>query len=721
MSQTLFHDSTHQPLAARMRPTSLDQFIGQQHILGHGRLLRRAIMADQLTSLIFFGPPGTGKTSLAHVIAHMTKGRFITLNAVLDGLKELREALHEADTQKKLYSRKTILFVDEVHRWNKSQQDALLPWAENGTIIFIGATTENPFFEVNNALVSRSRIFQLHALQDTDMRQAVWQALHDKERGYGHYHIEIDPDALEHLVKVAAGDCRSLYNALELAVETHELYPSDTDTTLHIHLQDAEESIQQKAILYDKDGDYHYDTISAFIKSVRGSDADAALYWLAHMVSAGEDLSFIWRRLLILASEDIGLADPQAIGIVNACAMAFDRVGMPEGRFHLAQATLYLSTCPKSNSTMGFFDALRSTESLAHPEVPSHLRDGNRDKHALGHGKGYKYPHDFVHHWVQQDYLPSMLKGQLFYHPSDQGYEGSIRQQVLTRREAQLAAIWHDQQENLSPISVALPKHEMQHKQRWLNRSDQHYQAWQQLREHIFHTLSVHEHDVCLIDGDDAGYLISQALHYVVSGAVYAFIHDQAHIDALLYAYQQLNAQWHPQFTISDQKILPDDWPQKFDKLLFYCPKISMPRMIELLTTHTNEHGQWLVIVPQPTVILSQVFASQLSPTTLGWLQQVENRFISQYTSPWLDLAPYAHDVHSFSFQQNRIIALAHLHQWFDTQAPLGKIWHDIVPHATQQLQDIFALAGSSVLWTRQYQCFLGTHLPHNERFCAKK
>ena len=375
-----------EPLAARMRPRNLDEYIGQEHIVGKGRLLRRAIAADQLTSVIFYGPPGTGKTTLARVIASHTKSNFITLNAVLTGVQNIREAIAQAEQHYKLYGRRTILFVDEVHRWNRSQQDALLPWVENGTIILVGATTENPFFEVNKALVSRSRVFQLKPLEKKHLEQAAQAALKDKERGYGRWKVVFQEGALEHLIETANGDARSLLNALELAVETT---PENWDpqgnppqppegSEIYISKEVAEESIQKKVVLYDRDGDYHYDVISAFIKSLRGRDPDAALYWLARMVKAGEDPHFIFRRMLISACEDTGLADPYALSVVESCAAAFDRVGLPEGRYHLAHATLYLATAPKSNSSLAFFDALSAVEK-EDAEVPNHLKDGNRD------------------------------------------------------------------------------------------------------------------------------------------------------------------------------------------------------------------------------------------------------------------------------------------------------------------------------------------------------
>jgi putative ATPase len=374
------------PLAARMRPRSLDDFFGQEHIVGPGRLLRRAIQADQLSSVIFYGPPGTGKTTLAAVIANTTRSHFETLNAVLAGVADIRRVTKEAQERRALHNQRTILFVDEVHRWNKAQQDALLPWVENGTVLFVGATTENPYFSVNRPLVSRSRVFQFRSLNQEDLYAIARHAVADPERGYGKLRVDLRDDALAHLVDVANGDARGVLNALELAVETT---PPDEDGVIVVDMAVAEESIQRRAVLYDKDGDYHYDTISAFIKSLRGSDPDAALYWLAKMVYAGEDPCFLFRRMLIFAGEDVGLADPNAIRTVTACAEAFDRVGLPEGRFHLAEAALYLATAPKSNSILAFFDALAVVEREQEGEVPRHLKDASRDSEGFGHGQGY--------------------------------------------------------------------------------------------------------------------------------------------------------------------------------------------------------------------------------------------------------------------------------------------------------------------------------------------
>ena len=427
------------PLAARMRPRTLDEFVGQDHIVGPGRLLRRAIQADQLSSLIFYGPPGTGKTTLAQVIAGATRARFTALNAVLAGVKQLREAIAAAGEARDLHARRTILFVDEVHRWNKAQQDALLPSVENGTIILIGATTENPYFEVIKPLVSRSRVFQLQALTRGDLARVARAALADTERGLGRFRAAVAEEAMEHLLNVANGDARSLLNALELAVTTT---PPDAAGVVQVDRAVAEESIQRRAVLYDKEGDVHYDTISAFIKSVRGSDPDAALYWMARMVYAGEDPRYLFRRMLVLAAEDVGLADPGAIRVVSACAAAFDYVGLPEGRFHLAEAALYLATAPKSNSTLGFFDALSAVTAEREAAVPAPLRDANRDAEGFGHGAGYRYPHAYSDHWVAQQYLPRELQGRVFYQPGELGYEGAVRVQVARRREANLAAAW---------------------------------------------------------------------------------------------------------------------------------------------------------------------------------------------------------------------------------------------------------------------------------------
>jgi len=430
---------TEAPLAARMRPRTLSEYIGQEHIVGPGKLLRRAIEADRLfSSIILWGPPGTGKTTLAQVIANTTRSHFETISAVLAGKAELRQIIEAALESRRLHGNKTILFVDEVHRWNKAQQDALLQHIENGTVTFIGATTENPFFEVISALISRSRVFQLRNLNREETGALLDRSLKDPERGYGRLQVALDPDARGHIIEVASGDARNALNALELAVEST---PASADGSIHITLDVAQESIQRRAVLYDKDGDAHYDTISAFIKSVRGSDPDAALYWLAKMIYAGEDPRFILRRLIVLSGEDIGLADPMGLVVAASAAQAFDYIGLPEGVYPIVEATLYLATAPKSNSAGGYFKAMQKLEQEGQVSVPRHLMDGNRDAEAMGHGKDYVYPHEFDGHFVPQQYLPKRLLGNYFYRPSGEGYENQVAARLQLWREAQRRAL----------------------------------------------------------------------------------------------------------------------------------------------------------------------------------------------------------------------------------------------------------------------------------------
>ena len=414
------------PLASRLRPTTLDEVVGQQHIVGKDKLLYRAIKADKLSSIIFYGPPGTGKTTLAKVIANTTSAEFMQINATSAGKKDMEEVVAAAKNNQGMYGKKTILFIDEIHRFNKGQQDYLLPFVEDSTIILIGATTENPYFEVNPALLSRSVIFELKKLSTEDIRTLLLRAVNDTEKGMGSYHAQMDDDALEFLADMANGDARAALTAIELGILTTD---RSEDGIIHITLDVASECIQKRVINYDKTGDNHYDTISAFIKSMRGSDPDAAVYYLARMLYAGEDVKFIARRIMILASEDIGNADPQALQVAVAAAQAVERLGMPEARIVLAQAVTYMASAPKSNSAINAIDkAMRVVQETKTPPVPVHLQDAHyKSAGKLGHGKGYKYAHDYKNHYVKQQYLPDGLTGEVFYEPSENGYEQQIR------------------------------------------------------------------------------------------------------------------------------------------------------------------------------------------------------------------------------------------------------------------------------------------------------
>ena len=418
---------TSGPLASRMRPTTLDEVVGQQHIVGKDKLLYRAIKADKLSSIIFYGPPGTGKTTLAKVIAHTTSAEFMQINATSAGKKDMEEVVEQAKANQGMYQKKTILFIDEIHRFNKGQQDYLLPFVEDGTIILIGATTENPYFEVNGALLSRSVIFELKKLSADDIKTLIKRALTDKEKGMGAYDAQIDDDALDFLADVSNGDARAALTAIELGVLTTD---RAEDGIIHITIDVASECIQKRVISYDKKGDNHYDTISAFIKSMRGSDPDAAVYYLARMLYAGEDVKFIARRIMILASEDIGNADPMAMVLASSAAAAVERVGMPEAQIILSQAVTYMACAPKSNAAYNAIsEAMRVVKETKTPPVPAHLQDahyGAAEK--LGHGVGYKYAHDYPNHYVKQQYLPDGLTDRVFYRPSDIGYEAKIQE-----------------------------------------------------------------------------------------------------------------------------------------------------------------------------------------------------------------------------------------------------------------------------------------------------
>lgn len=413
------------PLASRLRPTTLEEVVGQQHIIGKDKLLYRAIKADKISSIIFYGPPGTGKTTLAKVIANTTSAEFMQINATVAGKKDMEEVVKKAKDTLGMFQKKTILFVDEIHRFNKSQQDYLLPFVEDGTLILIGATTENPYFEVNGALISRSSIFELRPLEKEDIKTILLRAVNDTEKGMGSYHAQIDADALEFLADIAGGDARNALNAIELGVLTTE---RSADGIIHITLDVASECIQKRVVRYDKDGDNHYDTISAFIKSMRGSDPDAAVYYLAKMLYAGEDIKFIARRIMICASEDVGNADPMALTVAVSAAQAVERIGMPEAQIILSQAVLYVATAPKSNSAVDAVYAAMENVRTHKTSVPSHLQDAHYKSSAkLGHGVGYKYAHDYPNHYVRQQYLPDEINGTKFYEPSDNGHEKEIK------------------------------------------------------------------------------------------------------------------------------------------------------------------------------------------------------------------------------------------------------------------------------------------------------
>ena len=414
------------PLASRMRPTTLDEVVGQQHIIGKDKLLYRAIKADKLSSILFYGPPGTGKTTLARVIANTTSAEFVQINATSAGKKDMEEVVSRAKDTQGMYGKKTILFIDEIHRFNKGQQDYLLPYVEDGTIILIGATTENPYFEVNGALLSRSVIFELKKLTKEDLRTLLLRAVADEEKGMGAYRATIDEDALEFLADVSNGDARAALTAIELGVLTTE---RSEDGFIHITIEVASECIQKRVISYDKTGDNHYDTVSAFIKSMRGSDPDAAVYYLARMLYAGEDVKFIARRIMILASEDIGNADPMAIVVATAAAQAVERIGMPEAQIILSQAVTYMASAPKSNSACeAIFSAMNVVKNTKTPLIPAHLQDAHyKGAEKLGHGLGYRYAHDYPNHYVKQQYLPDGLTDQKFYIPTENGYEAQIR------------------------------------------------------------------------------------------------------------------------------------------------------------------------------------------------------------------------------------------------------------------------------------------------------
>lgn len=712
-----------QPLAARLRPHTLDEFVGQDHILGPGRLLRRAIEADQLSSLIFYGPPGTGKTTLAAVIAHTTRAHFISINAVLAGVADIRQAVDEASQLRKLHSRKTILFIDEVHRFNKAQQDALLPWVENGTIILIGATTENPYFSVNRPLLSRSRVFQLEGLSAQALAHIAQQALADV-RGYGQLRVVLHPDALAHLIDVANGDARALLNALELAVETTE---RDTQGRIVVTLAVAEESIQRRALLYDKEGDYHFDAISAFIKSMRGSDPDATLYWLARMIYAGEDPRFLFRRMLIFASEDIGLADERALQVVAAAAESFDRIGLPEGRFPLAHAALYLATAPKSNSTMAFFDALAVVEKEREGEVPTHLKDASRDSEGFGHGAGYLYPHAYREHWVAQQYLPAGLQGRIFYQPSEQGREKEAGDRVRQRRELQLAAMREGESAPTEVLSLSPPD---QVRDQWLKRvSGDVAPQLERVRQRLFAPLALARHHLVLDLEAGTGLLTWEALRRVPEGGVWAHVSDKIAAVALHETAAHLAEIERPQVlqgplvTLADQ-IAARDPDVRFDAVVGRHALGALAHKAEALAAlyrYLAPHGR--VSLVEVLSRRSQRLYQLLDLQQLGALGErlvaAEEAIYAAPDNPrvnW-EAADIKHMFAAAGFgsvqvwveavQSQRHIEPRHLAHWFN---PGGEKRHTYAHHLTQHLDEdelrrvhkLFeqSLANRTVTWT---------------------
>lgn len=623
------------PLAARMRPRTLDEFEGQEHILGPGRLLRRAIQADQLSSLIFYGPPGVGKTTLAQIIAGSTKAQFLAINAVLAGIKDIREAIDRALDMRETGGQRTVLFIDEVHRFNKAQQDALLPHVENGTLILIGATTENPYFEVNKALVSRSRIFELRPLEGHHVRASLERALRDSERGFGQWKVAVDEDAYDHLVRMSGGDARSALNALELAVSTT---PADAEGIIRVTVAVAEESIQKRAVLYDKDGDAHYDTISAFIKSVRGSDPDAALYWLARMVTAGEDTRFLFRRMIILAAEDVGLADPQALRVVMSAAQAFDYVGLPEGQFHLAEACLYLATAPKSNSTFAFFEALKAVQKDGvggrSVEPPNGLKDASRDGADLGHGKGYLYPHAFRDHWVPQQYLPQGLQGRLFYEPSQQGYEGGLRDTVQRHREAQWEATARQSESEGQPVSPGQAK--AARRGDWLERAaGVGSEVLRSVRDQIF-TLAGIDRDSLVLDlSGGTGFLTWEALRRARGGGVWTRCENEAEKTNLAGFGKRLEHFSQPMLFASPVSevarfLQKEKEPPRFDAILglsVSLPKEGFASWLEEMSSFLSPQGRWVLAFAQPAL---QPAESLFPPGDIpenwrAWLNQAQS------------------------------------------------------------------------------------------------
>jgi len=657
-----------EPLASRMRPKNLQQYIGQEHILSQGRLLRRAILSDQLSSLIFYGPPGTGKTTLAQVIAQHTKSYFMILNAVLSGLAQIRESIEEAKRRYALSSQKSILFIDEVHRFNKTQQDALLPHVENGTIILIGATTENPYFEVNKALVSRSRVFELKSLTTQDLEKVFESVLSDKERGYGLANLSFSESAKQHLIQTCNGDARSLLNAIELAVEP-ELKMNEKE--IKIQLSDAEESIQKRAVLYDKDGDAHYDIISAFIKSIRGSDPDAALYWMAKMLQGGEDPKFIFRRMIISASEDIGLAQPDCLDTVMNCAKAYDYVGLPEGRYHLAHACLHLCNAPKSNSLMGFFDAIATVnvQNENDDSVPNHLKDKSRDGKHLGHGKGYQYPHAYQDHWVAQQYLPSGLANKVFYQPSQQGDEKRVYQQIQARREITWAVLLEKQHQD-----IGVSRNDSSYQHEWEQQSlDNFEQQMLWCRSTLLELCQIKRDDLLLDFHAGSGLLTLEACRQVKEGGVHAITWSEKETDTLEKTSANLNEFESPQIYQCSKGQLPLDDSFKnisFNKVFLrhvWDQGISIEDSLQLLEPQLQSKG---LIISYDYIFSEEQTLSQ----TLERLLKTEDEIKLLEKLKEFESSYYALDSHASKIKRDSLQGLPRQWVLLDTQVHILEI-----------------------------------------------
>ncbi len=672
--------------------------------MGPGRLLRRAIQADQLSSIILSGPPGTGKTTLARIIASRTRSQFLTMNAVLSGIKDIRTAIDQAKVYRQQTNRRSILFVDEVHRWNKSQQDALLPWVEDGLFVLIGATTENPFFEVNRALLSRSRVFILKQLDESDLEHIMDLALTDMERGYGAFRVEITDDAKRHLVRTASGDARTLLNALELAVETSvDHFPPPAGTEITIDLSIAEDSIQQRALLYDKDGDYHFDTISAFIKSIRGSDPDASLYWLARMLEAGEDPHFIFRRLLIQASEDIGLADPAAIGIVVSCASAFDRVGLPEGRFHLAQATLYLAVTDKSNSTLGLFDAVAAVRAGTSDEVPVHLKDAGRDGHDLGHGAGYLYPHAYEHHWVAQRYLPEELKEKVFFQGGSLGWEGSRDTVVRKWRLFQLALVAEEEREiwSVSPSSDT---------DRWSSRAGRSIGEAEGARDRLLNGIDLVSTDRVLLHGDAVQLFVWSVTHAVTAGLTAVWTDNRSSREISHTLGDTRGNVYSPEvYDIDD--IADGAYRGPFDFVIHRSINREDPSsLLPVLLPFLDEKGTLRIIVPDPHSGDGPATILSLSEDTREKLRILQDR---QYPDPsviWSSAinelpAEYSGTTEFVSTTVTRRLDSKTVRSWFAEATLLGKTTsEDLTEEQRQEIErSVTTFETGEYPWKRGY------------------